>query len=260
MDLNRMCHTAAWRNVRNVYDQNLAAVYDAVYGVAAGKDYAKEAGELAKLVRERRPQASSLLDVACGTGQHLLHLRELFAQVEGVELSPEMAAIARTRLGSTARVHVGDMRDFDLGRRYDAVTCLFSSIGYVESWEELRATLERFAAHLEPGGVLLLEPWFSPEAWQPGAVHHSSVQEGGRTVIRLSYSGLTEDGKSSTDMHYLYGQEGVGIRHWQDRHVMSLFTDDQYLDAFAEAGFAPVEEVPGWRAGRDRLVAILPGS
>jgi SAM-dependent methyltransferase len=242
-----------------VYEQNTAEVYDLIYGVGVGKDYLVEARELAALIRERRPETRSLLDVACGTGLHLLHLREYFDEVAGVELSPQMAEIAESRLGSSVRVTVGDMRGFDLGRRFDAVTCLFSSIGYVQSPEELQGTLRRLAAHLEPGGVLVLEPWFTPETWRPGTVHHGMAEQDGRTVIRLSYSGLSEDGKkSSTDMHYLYGEEGVGVRHWRDVHIMSLFTDDEYLDAFAAAGFGPVELVPGWQAGRDRLVAILP--
>ena len=241
-----------------MYDQNLASVYDVIYGVAVGKDYASESAELAALIRERRPQALSLLDVACGTGMHLLHLRGLFDEVQGVEQSPEMASLATERLGPTVRVNLGDMRDFDLGRRFDAVTCLFSSIGYVQSAEELDRTLERLAAHLTPGGVLVLEPWFAPETWQPGTVWESTAQQHGRIIMRLSYSGLTDDGKSLTDAHYLLGEPGEGVRHWRDKHIMSLFTDDEYLDAFAAAGFGPVELLPGWRAGRDRLVAIHP--
>ena len=241
-----------------VYDQNFAEVYDLIYGPGVGKDYAQEAGELTALIRERRPSASSLLDVACGTGLHLLHLSEHFGEVEGVELSPQMAEIARSRLGPGVKVTIGDMREFDLGRRFDAVTCLFSAIGYVQSREELHRTLERLAAHLSPGGVLVLEPWFTPEAWQAGGLYHSVAEENGRTVVRLSYSGLTEDGKSLSDMHYLLGEEGVGIRYWRDQHILSLFTEDEYLDAFAAAGFGPVELLPGWQEGRDRLVAILP--
>jgi SAM-dependent methyltransferase len=241
-----------------VYDQNLAAVYDLIYGVAIGKDYAVEASELAALIRAHRTDASALLDVACGTGLHLLHLRALFDEVEGVELSPQMRAIAESRLGAAVKIHAGDMRTFDLGRRFDAVTCLFSSIGYVQSREELHRSLERFAAHIEPGGVLIVEPWFSPEDWRPGTVHHLLGEEDGRTVIRLSYSDVTGEGKSSTEMHYLLGQEGAGIRHWSDEHIMSLFTDDEYVDAFTAAGFVGVERVPGWRAGRERIVAVLP--
>lgn len=244
--------------MRNVYDQNTAPVYDLIYGAGVGKDYATEAGQIAVLVRERRPAAASLLDVACGTGLHLMHLREHFGEVEGVELSPQMAAIATGRLGPSVMVNVGDMRDFNLDRRFDAVTCLFSAIGYMQSGEELQAALRRFAAHLLPGGVLVLEPWFSPEAWQAGTVHHDTAEENGHVVMRLSYSGLSDDGtKSLTDMHYLHGEPGVGVRHWRDLHIMSLFNEDEYLDAFVAAGFGPVELVPGWRAGRDRLVAIL---
>ena len=63
--------------------------------------------------------------MACGTDGDLEHLRSAFV-VEGVEASPHMASIARTKLGVDVPVHEGDMRDYDLGRRIDAVTCLFS--------------------------------------------------------------------------------------------------------------------------------------
>src|SRR5919106_5074882 len=103
--------------------------YDAIY---AWKDYPAEVERLVSIIRERSPQARSLLDVACGTGKHLELLRELF-RVEGVDLDPEMIALSRQRLGAEAPLHVGDMTELHLGRTFDVVTCLFSSIGYVRS-------------------------------------------------------------------------------------------------------------------------------
>src|ERR687892_45459 len=79
--------------------------YDAIY---AWKDYPAEVERLVSIIRERSPQARSLLDVACGTGKHLELLRELF-RVEGVDLDPEMIALSRQRLGAEAPLHVGDM-------------------------------------------------------------------------------------------------------------------------------------------------------
>jgi len=114
-----------------------ADAYDLIYD-GIGGDYAAEAAEVTALVRARRPAARTLLDVACGTGGHLVHLREQFA-VEGVELSSHMATRARARLGAVV-VHEGDMRTFALGRRFDAVTCLFSSIGYARTPEDLGQT------------------------------------------------------------------------------------------------------------------------
>jgi ubiquinone/menaquinone biosynthesis C-methylase UbiE len=70
--------------------------YDAIY---AWKDYPAEVDRLLSIIRERVPEAGSLLDVACGTGKHLELLRDHY-RVEGVDLDPEMIALARERLGS----------------------------------------------------------------------------------------------------------------------------------------------------------------
>jgi SAM-dependent methyltransferase len=60
-------------------------------------------------------------------------------------------------------LHEVDMLTMDLGRRFDAVTCLFSSIGYAHTPERLQAAVATMARHLEPGGVLVLEPWLWPD-------------------------------------------------------------------------------------------------
>ena len=128
-----------------MYDERNAEIYDLIYSVA-GKDYAAETAALVELIRHRTPDADSVLDVACGTGEHLLHLKHSYRHVAGVELSPAMRARAEAKVPGVA-IHAGDMRTFDLGRTFDAVLCLFSAIGYVESDEELRAAVTRLAAH-----------------------------------------------------------------------------------------------------------------
>ena len=130
------------------------------------KDYAGEAARLTELIRARNPSARTLLDVACGTGKHLEALRSEF-EVEGVDIDEGLLAIARGRLGSVP-LHTADMRDFDLGRRFDAVTCLFSAIGHVADGDELDAAVASMARHLEPGGVLIVEPWLEPDVWEIG--------------------------------------------------------------------------------------------
>ena len=54
------------------------------------------------------------------------------------------------------------MRSFALGRRFDVVTCLFGSLGYVESYGELATTIGNLRDHVEPGGLIVVEPWLSP--------------------------------------------------------------------------------------------------
>ena len=74
---------------------NSAHVYDLIY--AAMKDYAVEAQDVHALVQARRPGARSLLDVACGTGAHLRHLRQWY-EVAGIDSDARMLGQARQQL------------------------------------------------------------------------------------------------------------------------------------------------------------------
>src|SRR3954453_12959074 len=114
-----------------------ARIYDAIY--ASVRDYRREAAELDRLIQERRPGAKTLLDVACGTGAHLEHIASEY-DVEGLDLDPEMLAVRRDRLPDAA-FHEGDMASFDLGKRFDAVVCMFSSIGYAKTQVRLHAEI-----------------------------------------------------------------------------------------------------------------------
>lgn len=62
-------------------------------------------------------------------------------------------------------LHEADMRTFDLGRTFDVVTCLFSSIGYFTELDDMQAAIGNMASHLAPGGVLIVEPWIHPDGW-----------------------------------------------------------------------------------------------
>ncbi|MBV1855226.1 class I SAM-dependent DNA methyltransferase [Catellatospora tritici] len=234
-------------------DDDLATAYDLVFGNSIGKSYATEAYDIAELIHQRNPAADSLLDVACGSGLHLAHLRGVFDHVEGLEISDAMRRKALRRLPGIS-VHPGDMRDFRLDRTFSAVTCLFSAIGYTRSVAELRQTLDCLAAHLEPGGVLVLEPWYTPDQWTPETVHTSVARDGDRQLTGMCYS--RQDGHTSImTMHYLLGEPGADVRYWIEEHVMTLFTEDEYHDAVQRAGFGRVEWLPGWYDVRPRIVA-----
>jgi SAM-dependent methyltransferase len=245
----------AKENTTVPYDQDSVHAYELLYVGAAGKDYEQEAKDLTALIGQRNPGADSLLDVACGPGLHLAHLRHTFGHVEGLEISPAMRDAATARLPGI-NIHAGDMRSFQLGRTYSAITCLFSSIGYTESENELRQAIHCFAAHLQPRGVLLLEPWHAPQEWSTGSVHAGGAGDGHRHVTRMCYSHQTGTTSIMT-MHYLLGQAGTGIRHWAEEHTMSLFTDEQYHDAMWHAGLRNIEWLPG-HGQLPRIAAIKP--
>ena len=145
------------------------------------------------------------------------------------------------------------MTDFALPGRYDVVLCLFSSIGYAGTLEKVRRTFERFRAHLAPGGVVLVEPWFPPEAVTPGRVHVLTAEGEGISVCRMSR--IEVEGRlSRLHFHYLLGRE-TGIEHLAEVHALGLFTAAEMLDAFAAAGLRAEHHPEQGPAGRGRYLA-----
>lgn len=216
-----------------MFEHQLAGVWDLMYRGGRGKDYHGEARLVAETIRQRKPAASSLLDVGCGTGEHLASLAKTFEHTEGIDLSPAMTAAAAAKVPG-AGFHVGDMCDFDLGRTFDAVVSLYTVVGYLPSLESLTAAIERMAAHLAPGGVLIVEPWWFTEKFLDGYVATDVVNGEDRTVARMSHT-VRREGRAHMDIHYLVAGDG-GIEHFTEQHSFGLWSRDEYLEAFANAG------------------------
>lgn len=235
-----------------MYEGTFAELYDRFYR-GRGKDYAAEAAHLSQLVRDRLPTASSLLDVACGTGAHLRHLAGHFDDVAGLELSAAMIELARPQLDGIP-VWQGDMRDFSLDREFDTVTCMFSSIGHLRDPAELEQALMSFTRHLSPGGVVVVEPWWFPETFLDGYVAGDVVHDGDLTISRVSHS-VRADGVTRMEIHWVVADAVNGPRHHVEHYEITLFERQQYERAFAAAGCA-VQYLEGGPSGRGLFVGV----
>ena len=180
----------------------------------------------------KRSPGNSLLDVACGSGQHVNFLKHRY-DVEGLDLEGGTAAIARQR-NPGVTFHQGDMTDFELSRTFDAITCLFSAIGYATTESMLRRAIACMSKHLKPGGVLLIEPWFDPDTYCAGTVHATFVDRPDLKIARMNVSEV-KDGISVIDFHYLIGTAS-GIERYEERHELGLFTHEQYTAALCDNG------------------------
>lgn len=214
-----------------------AAVYDVLF---RNKDYRKSSRTLVQILRRVTPEARTLLDVGCGTGRHLAHLRDRF-DVEGLDSSRQMLAIARKRCPGV-RFHRGSLVAFNLTRRFDVITCLFGAIAYAKTLASLRNATRSLVRHLQPGGVLVVEPWISPERFAAGRLVFDRVDDADLKVARM-YVTKRRGAVSVFDSQYLVAT-GNGVAHFTERQELGLFTDRQYRAAFHQAGLRVVATGP----------------
>ena len=230
-----------------------AELYDLIY--SSFKDYREEAAQIAALLRVRHPNCRTVLDAGCGTGEHARLLAADGFVVDGIDLDPAFVSIA-SRKNLNGRFVEGDMADFHLGRRYDAVLCLFSSIGYVCSLARLGETLRCFREHVTPAGVVVVEPWFQPGDIDPMRVTRQTAEGDGLRVTRTARIGV--DGRLSTLVFDYEVIDTTGTRTFREEHELGLFTVDEMQDAFRNAGLDAAYDPIG-PGGRGLFVARTAG-
>ena len=99
------------------------------------------------------PSGGTVLDLGCGMGDPIArYLMTRGRQVLGVDSAPSMIAMCRARFPSCEWL-VGDMREVDLGRRFEGILAWDSSFHLKR--EDQRLMFERFARHAAPGAPLM---------------------------------------------------------------------------------------------------------
>jgi ubiquinone/menaquinone biosynthesis C-methylase UbiE len=232
--------------------RKMADVYDVMYHF---KDYAREADYISRIVRSRAPRATTLLETACGTGSFLELLRREFS-VTGLDLSDEMLEKASRRVPDVP-LHAGNMLNFDLARQFDVVCCLFRSIAHCRTPENLNAAILSMARHVRPGGLLLIEPFFTPQAfWDDNVV----LNEYKSDALKLAwmYVGKRTGTEVSQDIHCLVGTKEE-VRHFTETVHLGLFTAEQFAAGFDQAGLA-LEYEPTGPSGIGLYIGTKPGA
>ncbi|MGG1679699.1 class I SAM-dependent methyltransferase [Neobacillus sp. NRS-1170] len=210
-------------------DIKVEDLYDLIYN---WKNYQKEADEIKDMIKSKKHDAMTVLDVACGTGRHMEYLNNYYT-IDGIDISERFIEIAKER-NPDSNLWCKDMTTFEIEQQYDVVMCLFSAIAYVKTYKDLVHTLKQMKKHTKPKGLIIVEPWFAPDTFYDGNI---SVTTGENDEMKVSRMYLSEKKGNVSILHfeYLVGTK-KRIMHLSEMHELGLFTENEMLSAFKEAG------------------------
>lgn len=138
----------------NIY--NDAVVYDFIHS--------RRTGDIAFYISQMTGNGKRVLELGCGTGRLTIPLALAEFDVTGIDISENMLAHAREMAAQKGAnidwVH-GDVRDFDLGKRFDAVLFPANSISHLLDNESVESCLACVKKHLTEEGIFIFQA-FTP--------------------------------------------------------------------------------------------------
>lgn len=140
-----------------VYDKPL--LYDIAFSY---RDFRAEVDALAAWYARvsGRPAPASVIELACGPADHAIEWSGRGVKAAGLDLSQAMCDYARQKaeaFGAKIDVICADMIEFQSEARFDLAMLMINSIAHLHSLDDLVRHLRSAAAHLEQGGVYVLE-------------------------------------------------------------------------------------------------------
>lgn len=213
-------------------------MYDAIYPQIF--DY-RAVYEALKPVLEDK-NVESILEVACGTGRLMAIMESGGYRVTGLDLSPEMLALARPRVKGVLVQR--DMRELEFREEFDAVLCMGSSFTYMSTDVDALRALRGFYSALKPGGILVFDNFnagrFDPERYRDWRESVYTVE--GAKIIRRSKNRDWNQETCRWVAEWEYVIDKDGSSHMvTDSGALRAFTYEQLSGLLCEARFTEIQ-------------------
>ncbi len=239
-------------DISPVYSE-FAQMYDWVMNDV---DYEMWAGYVLGLIRAARVKGNDLLDLACGTGNVSFAMARRGYRVTGLDLSSQMLDVARKKeqdlvltpvpledgtVPTTQPVEFiqGDMRDFHLGRQFHVITCLYDSINYLRTEDDLVSTFTCARAHLKRGGIFIFDVNTEYQLARSRNKPAMMFEKGDQTVLFWQDRWIQ---KTRTWEVRLTGfvKEGELYRRFRETHEERAYSAAEVTSCLDRAGFGRI--------------------
>ncbi|MDX1619245.1 MAG: class I SAM-dependent methyltransferase [Balneolaceae bacterium] len=228
----------------------LARIYDSVMDDV---DYESWADFIDEIIQTHRPEAKTILELACGTGSIALSLDELMCyEIVATDKSPEMVETARNkaeRERSRVEFRVMDFLDIDLDRRYDIVLSTFDSINYLQRPEDILRLFEEVKKVLDPEGLFIFD--FTTPKNSIQAIQYLNNEEGYaadhyRFFRKSRYNPDERIHYNIFDIEKLDADEETVLERYHEVHEQKIYTLREMLDIVGRTDYRLIAKYDGF--------------
>ncbi len=202
--------------------QEFAQYYDTLYDK---KNYQKEASFIDSIIKKHN-HGKSILEVACGTGNHTELLLKKGYDVVGIDKNKQMLNLAKKKL-PRVEFKQGDMKSFNVNKKFDAVLCLFTAINYNLTVPDVVRSLQNFKRHLKEKGVIIFDA--------PPPQKHINYADFLDKESVVLYTRSDTKNISEFVLYWIFRKNGK-IEITTDSHPLRFYTLKEISQAIKKAG------------------------
>jgi SAM-dependent methyltransferase len=200
---------------------NYSKYYDLLYD---DKDYVIEIDYINSLILSLNKGTKTILELGSGTGRHGLILQELGYDCQGIELSCEMANIAKSK---GYNCYQGNICDFKFERKFDVALSLFHVISYLSDNNSLLSSFHNVNKHLNDGAYFIFDVWYGPAVLNLKPEPRIKKIEGKDfNIIRFAQP-IIRSQENIVDVNYeifILSKEQKVLSNFNECHPMRYFT------------------------------------
>lgn len=234
--------------------QKFAKYYDLIY---FDKDYEKEVDFLEEIFDEfLESNPKKILDIGCGSGGHAIPLANRGYKVVGIDKSKLMIDVARKKskgLKDNISFYPMPMQELHLDEKFDAVVCMFSSIDYLTTYEDVQKTLRKIKNHMEEKSLFIFDFWNGHAVLENFSPLRSKVFErNGKKVVRTSKTRLKKlQNLCEVNWKFTVTDNNRTIDEFEENLEIRFFFLDEMENYLNENGFEVLSLCPFLELGKE---------
>ncbi len=228
--------------MHELYNTDLAKVYDEIY--QGFINYPQEYKFYSNICQKYG--ASTILELACGTGNLAPFFIADFKNYIGLDYSEAMLAIAKLKNPNAAFVQ-GDMRVFSIKEQLDAILITGRSTSYLMSDSDLGTTFTSVHTHLKTKGVFIFD-CIDSERFMPYILKNKKVRHESNVNGKEFYRDSEWKKKESDRYHlidwqaeYFKIENNCNLFLGKDHTVFRAFNQSEIKQNLKSCGFKILE-------------------